>query len=189
MEWFNPPEHENIDRTVRVNVLMTQMVLDWIEEGAIKAETFYGVEILNEPRGWEDDLWAECRDTYYPDAVKAVRAILPEEHTIVIQQAFRGIQDFYNYMDGEKNIAVDMHEYHAFGEDWNNIAAMENTWDINIDATCDYAPGLQAVRKRFRILIVPGFTSRISLEAKSQNIFLGKKARVSLWNLRSGPIR
>jgi hypothetical protein len=29
----------------------------WILEGAIKAETLYGIELLNEPKGWEEDIW------------------------------------------------------------------------------------------------------------------------------------
>ena len=41
----------NVDRTEIVLNKISKILHDWIEEGHIKKETIYGIEVLNEPWG------------------------------------------------------------------------------------------------------------------------------------------
>ena len=53
---------DNPDRAVKVNGMMASLMQAWIDEGAIKAETIFGIELLNEPAaGWTPDLWEVVR--------------------------------------------------------------------------------------------------------------------------------
>ena len=57
----------------------------WIEEGAFKRETLYGISLLNEPAGWWDKVrlgclcstllkvWSACTDEFYPGGYEVVR--------------------------------------------------------------------------------------------------------------------
>ena len=47
----------NVDRTIEVVGKLSNLMETWILEGAIKAETLYGVELLNEPFGIVEDIW------------------------------------------------------------------------------------------------------------------------------------
>ena len=39
----------------------------WLEEEAVAREALYGVELLNEPAGFREDVWRRVRDDFYPD--------------------------------------------------------------------------------------------------------------------------
>ena len=63
-------------------------------------------------------------------------------HKVVIQQAFREPLEFVDYMteaQGYSNMALDLHEYHAFGDYWNGLAEQPEGWATNIQVSCDYA--------------------------------------------------
>ncbi len=59
---------------------------------------------------------------------------------VVLQQAFRDSQDWVGYMsEYPENVAVDFHEYHAFGPYWNvDVAEADDGWQTNIDTSCAY---------------------------------------------------
>ena len=84
----------NVDRTVEILGKISKILEDWILEGSVKAETLYGIELLNEPRGWEDPIWFECRDNFYPNGYGKVRSFFSgvEESKrpwVTMQSAFR----------------------------------------------------------------------------------------------------
>ena len=66
-------ENGNVDRTVEILGKISAILEQWITEGSIKDETLYGVELLNEPRGWEQPIWDTCRDNFYPKGYNKVR--------------------------------------------------------------------------------------------------------------------
>ena len=51
-----------MDRTLVVLDKLTELVVDWISAGVMSDSTLYGIEITNEPKGWEEVLWEELRD-------------------------------------------------------------------------------------------------------------------------------
>lgn len=84
----------NVDRTIEILGKLSTILENWILEGSIKAETLYGVELLNEPRGWEEPIWAKCRDYFYPNGYKKIRSLFSgiEESKrpwVTMQSAFR----------------------------------------------------------------------------------------------------
>ena len=101
----------------------------WIAEGALRQETLFGIELLNEPMGWEDDLWAECHDHFYPNGYAKIDS---SQTTVSIQQAFRASSDFYGYMEDNEAVLLDMHIYHAFGDYWNELAERPEGWSTNL---------------------------------------------------------
>ncbi len=48
MNWLN---NGNVERTIEVIGKLANLMEQWINEGSIKAETLYGIELLNEPAG------------------------------------------------------------------------------------------------------------------------------------------
>ena len=48
-------------RTVIINDKIAANMAAWIEEGAFKRETLYGLSLLNEPAGWVENVRL-CQD-------------------------------------------------------------------------------------------------------------------------------
>ena len=46
-------------------------------------------------------------------------------------------------MNDYLNAGVDIHEYHAFGDYWNQLAEQPEGWQTNLDASCDFANNMQ----------------------------------------------
>ena len=61
VRWYNATDSSNIDRTVVIIEKLSSLMVDWIADGTISAETLFGVAILNEPAGFDDNLWYEIR--------------------------------------------------------------------------------------------------------------------------------
>ena len=83
-----------MDRTLDVLSKLSEMLEIWILEGSIQAETLYGIELLNEPGGWEDPIWKTCRDHFYPNGYGRVRSFFlgiekSKRPWVTIQSAFR----------------------------------------------------------------------------------------------------
>ena len=47
---------------------LANLMKAWIDEGHMRRETLYGIEVLNEPAGYIDRVWEECRDRFYDDS-------------------------------------------------------------------------------------------------------------------------
>jgi len=55
----------------------------------------------------------------------------------------RSPADFEGYFpvaDGYLNVAVDYHNYHAFGDYWNDLAEKPQGWGIHLDEACRLRP-------------------------------------------------
>merc|ERR1719402_690660 len=116
-------------------------VARWIEEGAFKRETLYGISLLNEPAGWWDKVWSACTDEFYPGGYEVVRSHLPSPTVVNLQQAFKSHEDWVPVMppsDGFTDISVDRHEYQCFGGYWNGMADNPAGWSTHLDASCNY---------------------------------------------------
>ncbi len=136
----------NVDRTVDILVSLATLIKGWIDEGSIDETTIYGIEIVNEPWGIFEFLWDELRTDFYYRADDALRGVVGSADAtpimVVAQQAFRPPSDFSNFLDaadGHPGVAVDLHEYHAFGPDYNLGLANAEGWDIHLDISCDYS--------------------------------------------------
>ncbi|TRY71084.1 hypothetical protein TCAL_17391 [Tigriopus californicus] len=139
INWFNPDDHSNIDRTLVILEKISVMMKSWIDDGTMSPDTLFGIAILNEPWGIWEELWLELRDHFHYNAYDVVRNVLGDGPKVVIQQAFRTPTDFHGYMaEGFENVMLDLHEYHAFGEYWNNLAEDNAGWSTNIDTSCGF---------------------------------------------------
>ena len=49
-----PQDNANVARTIIIQDKIAANMARWIEEGAFKRETLYGISLLNEPAGWWD---------------------------------------------------------------------------------------------------------------------------------------
>ena len=99
MHFLNRLDNGNVDRTITILGKLSSILEKWILEGSIKAETLYGVELLNEPRGWDEPIWAKCRDYFYPNGYKMVRSFFnkiedSKRPWVIMQSAFRYLVQF-----------------------------------------------------------------------------------------------
>ena len=71
---------DNAKGAVYVLGQMSLLLKSWIEEGSIKEETIYGLELLNEPAAaWTPDLWDVIRDYFNYAGHDQIRQIFPAE--------------------------------------------------------------------------------------------------------------
>ena len=56
-----PQDNANVARTIIIQDKIAANMAKWIEEGAFKRETLYGISLLNEPAGW----WDKVRLGYF----------------------------------------------------------------------------------------------------------------------------
>ena len=59
-------EGNNVDRTLDILDKLTRQLVSWVERGLFDQETIYGVALLNEPWGVDQEVWVEVRDNFYP---------------------------------------------------------------------------------------------------------------------------
>jgi len=138
-----PENRENLDRTLIILRLIANQMKIWIDEGAFRSQTLYGISLLNEPGGWEETVWTACKDDFYLKGYDNLRNTFGPDVYVNIQQAFRNSSDFYGYMpesEGYESVSLDMHTYQCFDEYWNDIAdlPLEVTWEIHLESSCDY---------------------------------------------------
>ena len=114
------------------------MLTDWIRNDLIKQETIYGIGVLNEPAGQFEQVWNEVMKDYYPKVYNTIRLVDPEGHmAVVIDSAFKGSDNFIDYMSKNQNVALDMHHYQGFGSYWNNMALeIPDSWKSHYKHTC-----------------------------------------------------
>ena len=55
-----PQDNANVARTIVIQDKIAANMAKWIEEGAFKRETLYGISLLNEPAGWWDKVRLGC---------------------------------------------------------------------------------------------------------------------------------
>ena len=51
-----------LDRTLVIIDKLTELVVSWIASGVMSDTTLWGIEVTNEPAGWEENLWVQLRD-------------------------------------------------------------------------------------------------------------------------------
>ena len=144
MHWL---EGDNVDRTLVILDKLTNLLVSWVDRGLVDQETIYGIALLNEPWGVDQNVWQEVRDNFYPKGYQVKQCSREQklgvlqvvrnatgglnDWAVVVQQAFRAWYEFYGYMseaDGYSNVALDIHSYHAFGPLWNYVASLDNAW-------------------------------------------------------------
>jgi glucan 1,3-beta-glucosidase len=159
-------DETNVERTIVILEKLIDLVNGWVQAGDIRQETWWGLEILNEPAGFFQWVWDECDQSFYPNAFERLRPRLPASVKFVIEHAFREPLDFVDYWnDGaHDNIGLDLHEYHAFGDYWNGLAERPEGWGTNLQASCDYAQKVipQVTNKKCQLHVCT-FLNMISL--------------------------
>ena len=63
MHWL---EEDNVDRTLLILDKVTRLLVSWVDRGLLDRETIYGIALLNEPWGVDQNVWEEVRDNFYP---------------------------------------------------------------------------------------------------------------------------
>ena len=59
-------EGDNVDRTLVILDKLTNLLVSWVERGLVDQETIYGIALLNEPWGVDQNVWQEVWDNFYP---------------------------------------------------------------------------------------------------------------------------
>ena len=59
-------EEDNVERTLLILDKLTHLLVSWVERGLVEQETIYGIALLNEPWGVDQNVWEEVRDNFYP---------------------------------------------------------------------------------------------------------------------------
>jgi len=90
--------------------MISVTVRGWVEEGAISESTIYTWCVLNEPAGWESEIWEACKEDYYPASYHVIRELWPQTTNVNIQQAFRLGYEFDNLMVAHEyeNVSVSL---------------------------------------------------------------------------------
>lgn len=90
-----------------------------------------GIELLNEPAGFLQGDWPDTIQRFWQGGYDVVRDVIPGENiTVVIEDAFLGVQSwngFLNAASGAANVLMDTHEYQIF-----NDQQLALTWDEHI---------------------------------------------------------
>ena len=68
---------------------LANLMKAWIDEGHMRRETLYGIEVLNEPAGYIDRVWEECRDRFYDDSYEVSRS----ERSKLFHKTFPALTD------------------------------------------------------------------------------------------------
>ena len=117
VNWLN-------NRTIVVLGQLSGIMEKWITEGSIRAETLYGIELLNEPASSMGNLWDTCKNTFYPNGYHKIRdnyfKSLPDDKKpwVTIMGGFKANSEFFGYM-AEPNfhyVSLDQHLYQCFGD-------------------------------------------------------------------------
>ena len=53
-----PEDNHNVVRTLNIVDKIAENMKRWINQGALRQETLYGISLLNEPGGWWDKVWS-----------------------------------------------------------------------------------------------------------------------------------
>jgi len=156
-------DDDNAKEAVYVLGQMALLLKSWIDEGSIKAETIYGMELLNEPAaGWRPDLWEVIRDYFNYAGHDQIRQVFPAEMSnlsVVVQTGFKSYNDYDDYMQGSEyqGVVLDGHEYQCFGLFWNELAAQPIGWSTHLGSACAYGNQVDASKH-------PLFVGEFSLE-------------------------
>ena len=136
-------EGDNANRTIAILDKITAVLESWIADGTMTHETIWGIELLNEPGGWNQALWQITRDFFNLKGYDMLRSKHFQQHQekpwVAINQAFRPYQDFVNYMsenDGYSKVMLDMHTYHCFGPEYNSMALLPEGWALHLVDSC-----------------------------------------------------
>lgn len=54
--------YPSVQRTLVILDKLADLFMSWVADGTMSQETFWGLEILNEPAGWGPNLWTEVSD-------------------------------------------------------------------------------------------------------------------------------
>jgi glucan 1,3-beta-glucosidase len=117
-----------------------QMAISAVAEWCVKnldSDVLFGIEVLNEPAGFDSDVFQKVKDVINPQGYQAVRNRTTDLN-VVFQTAFKDPYDQvpYNAPDYQ-NCWFDDHSYQCFGDYWNNLALDNSSvWSKHLDASC-----------------------------------------------------
>jgi glucan 1,3-beta-glucosidase len=99
-------------------------------------DALFGLEVLNEPAGFDPDMWAAVQDQINPRGYGAVRNASTALN-VVFETAFQpfSAQPAYD-APAYTNVWFDDHSYQCFGDEWNALALQAGGWGAHLDASC-----------------------------------------------------
>lgn len=150
----------NVDRLAGI----VKNVSSWCVEN-LDPDVLFGVEVLNEPAGFYDDIWTAVQDQINPEGYIAVRAASGSLN-VVFETAFRSLNEQPAYEAPDyTNVWFDDHNYQCFGDYWNGLALEQDGWGQHLDASCANAAYYAASP-------LPTFVGEFSLASTDCTIYL-----------------
>lgn len=110
----------------------------WMVEN-IDPEVLFGIEILNEPAGFYDQIWDVIKSYVNPNGYAAVRRH-SKELNVIFETGFKAFAEEPLYPEPQwHNVWFDQHTYQAFGDYWNDLAVAGDGWQTHLTYSCDQA--------------------------------------------------
>ena len=60
--WLDEDAEVYFNRTLDTLDSLASLAIEWIASGVMSDTTLYGIEVTNEPVGYEEELWVKLRD-------------------------------------------------------------------------------------------------------------------------------
>ena len=99
-------------------------------------EALFGLEILNEPAGYDSDMWAAVQEQINPRGYSAVRNA-SSGLNVVFETAFQPFDAQPAYeAPAYTGVWFDDHNYQCFGEEYNALALEPGGWGAHLDESC-----------------------------------------------------
>ncbi|KZV62907.1 glycoside hydrolase family 5 protein [Peniophora sp. CONT] len=93
-----------------------------------------GIELLNEAAGFTGGVWPGVIRQYFLDGYTTVREAAGDDVQVVIGDAFEGVDNWENFLNGDNatNVLMDFHEYQIFSD-----AELSRSEDEHIQYACN----------------------------------------------------
>lgn len=119
---------------VRWNNIVDSLAI-WTTKNLDKG-VFWGIEVLNEPAGWNPDIFSSVKNFINPRGYQAIRNYNPDLN-VIFQTAFQPFSNQASYQEPTySNCWFDDHNYQAFGDTWNFLALQPDGWATHLKDTC-----------------------------------------------------
>jgi len=108
----------------------------WVMEN-INREQLWGIEIMNEPAGYDAFMWTAINDKINPQGYPAVRKATSDV-PVIFQTGFHAPKDQASYTKPKyENVWFDHHNYQCFGNDWNELSTEPSGWGNHLTHSCN----------------------------------------------------
>ncbi|KAF8589811.1 glycoside hydrolase family 5 protein [Ramaria rubella] len=120
---------QNVSRTLDLIGFLAKDIGDMVD----------AIELVNEPAGFRPSPWPETIRSFWQSGYDVVRDVAGVNVTVVIEDAFLGVQNWEGFLTGPaaSNVLMDVHEYQIFDNDELAFTQAEH-----ISSACTIGPPL-----------------------------------------------